>query len=570
MTKLLDSTLFALNGSTLNDCSLFSVPVTANSMTTAQIEDEEIQGKPVKCIYFNTTGYLSFNLDSTFFSSPWTVEWWEKDEGSAGTTCAVFTNIVVSSGGPSIGFINNSSTGRNMMNLSVNGSSYLYQDQIIGTNSVGSWVHRVVCYTGNDYKVYENGKLLKTFSSSATVYPINTFQMGRFRTTSAKLNKKIYNFRVVSEILYEDDFTPSTEDFTIEAFNIIKSKNIYTYNLLPEFSDVETIEVSIDNEPYKTFNAGEIISIDTTDFEAKDYKVNFTLKSPTRTINTTEVIKVLSPQYLQESASFNDIINKIKVLNENQARIKDVLIEKLKNLGIEATETKISELLDRLDEVQAGDGLEFVEHDGAPVFLGTPKPAIELKTTGFQATDKTISLGDDKHYLARVYGTGFTGTSSSICNDGTGYIDTNYALKDEGAIVIKFSATDTLSKTYGRVFRANTDGPSLYYKQATGKYEIKFYGVAGGYMQDIDPSSIKLKKVILTWSMKKKVAKLYADGALIKTLELDSVNFNPGSSLHIGDNQQFDTSRNAYTIPYYIYEFKAFDCYLDENIITEV
>lgn len=570
MTKLSNSTLFALNGSTLNDFSLFGVPVTANSMTVSQIEDEEIQGKAIKCINFNNAGWLAFNLDSTFLNSPWSIEWWEKDIKTGGAVSAMFTNSVDSSANASGVLCTTSTNQRCITNMTAQGSSsYFVSNKQFGDDIIDEWAHRAMVFDGTNYTFYQNGVQYLTFTGSPWKN-IDTFQIGRWRNSAGTLAKKIYNLRVEGKVLYTENFTPSIEPFKNEIFHSSKNKGIYTFSLLSEFKDIETIDVAIDNEPYKTFNAGEVITVDTTGFEAKDYQVDFTLKSATQTLYTTEIIKIYSPQHLQESDSFNEIIKKITILNSNHVRIRDLLKEKLKNLGIEATETKISELLDRLDEVQAGDGLEFVEHDGAPVFLGTPKPAIELKTTGFQATDKTISLGDDKHYLARVYGTGFTGTSSSICNDGTGYIDTNYALKDEGAIVIKFSATDTLSKTYGRVFRTNTDGPSLYYKQATGKYEIKFYGVAGGYMQDIDPSSIKLKKVILTWSMKKKVAKLYADGALIKTLELDPVNFNPGSSLHIGDNQQFDTSRNAYTIPYYIYEFKAFDCYLDENIITEV
>lgn len=566
MSVISTKTIFAIKGDSLEDFSAFSIPVTANAMTEAHIVDEELQGKAIKCLDFSTTGYLAFNLDTSFFQNPFTIEWWEKDYKTTGATLsAVFTNVATKY---SLGLANNNTVDlRNITNLSSNGSANFALNLKYGDAIANEWVHRAFVYTGTDYRFYQNGILYTTVNNASTLYSANTaFQMGRWRTSGGALCKKIYNFRVESRQLYYEDFTPNADPITKKLFHINKYKGIYEYNLAYDFKNADSVSVTVNDAPLGTFDNQTPIVVDTNSYEPGEYVIKFTITAGTNTFHYTENISINSQTHLQEYASYVDITNKIKALTVSHSNMVDILQHQLARLGVVVNENKLSKLISRLEEVK---GLEFKDHEGSPVFLEYPKPVIDLDLASFTTGNKEL-LFKNSQYKGKIVGDTYSKTGTSLDNTGTSYVDINYAPKLEGAIVLNFSATEASSSMYGRIFRTSSDGVSLYYKQASGIYEIKFYGVAGGYIQNLAPAEIENKRLIITWSAKNKVAKLYIDGALRTSLTLDPSLMQKNYALYLGDNQQNDSGRAPYTIPSSITEFKAFDCYLDENAILEV
>ena len=218
MAGLDSKVLFLLNGESFEDSSYNQIVITNNGMTEAQIVDEEINGHQIKCIDFNTTSYLSFKLDTTFFRRSWTLDWWEKDSGIDNGLSGLFTNIVASSGKNSFGVGANKIGQRNFLNMSSTGTtSYFASTYDIGADIYDEWVHRaIVCDAENgEYRVYVNGYLYSTLKSSEKCYEgYNVFNIGRWRTSAIALNKKVYNLRLSETIRYSEDFIPQVEKYT--------------------------------------------------------------------------------------------------------------------------------------------------------------------------------------------------------------------------------------------------------------------------------------------------------------------------------------------------------------------
>lgn len=216
------NTLFCLTGESLNDSSYSNIKITNNGLLESNIEDEEIEGQPIKCINFNKTGgYLTFNLDDSFLKEAWTIEWWEKDSSQYDGLSGLFTNMT-SSSGSYFGIGKYTAGNRTFVNMAENGS-YFMNTQPVGNDITDIWVHRAIVFNGvNTYSMYENGKLYKAISTTKKSYNNkNTFQMGRWRATNTALHRKIYNFRVSSCARYTEEFTPSIEKYTEEAKNHI-------------------------------------------------------------------------------------------------------------------------------------------------------------------------------------------------------------------------------------------------------------------------------------------------------------------------------------------------------------
>ena len=241
------NTLFCLTGESLNDSSYSNIKITNNGLLESNIEDEEIEGQPIKCINFNKTGgYLTFNLDDSFLKEAWTIDWWEKDSSQYDGLSGLFTNMVASSGSY-FGIGKYTAGNRTFVNMAENGS-YFMNTQPVGNDMPDIWVHRAIVFNGvNTYNMYENGKLYKTISTTKKAYNNkNTFQMGRWRATNTALHRKIYNFRVSSCARYTEEFTPSVEKYTEEPNN-----NIVIDALL---EDATLIDISNKVKELKDFN----------------------------------------------------------------------------------------------------------------------------------------------------------------------------------------------------------------------------------------------------------------------------------------------------------------------------
>lgn len=214
MSGLDNKVIFFLKGDTLKDTSNKKVSITPEGMSEAQVEQEENDGVSIKCINFNTTGCLKFDLDGNFLNDPWTIDWWEKDTDLTIKLSSVFTNTVESSGCLSIGFIANGTGKRNHANFSSNGTDYFIQNHEFGVDKENIWVHRACVYDGNKYRFFQDGKLHEEVEAPGPLYVRDKFQMGRWRVKEVQLAKKIYNFRVSTCVRWKEDFIPQKEVYT--------------------------------------------------------------------------------------------------------------------------------------------------------------------------------------------------------------------------------------------------------------------------------------------------------------------------------------------------------------------
>lgn len=216
------NTLFCLTGESYMDSSYNNINITATGLSEANIEDEEIEGQPIKCINFNTTnGYLTFNMNDSFFNNAWTIDWWEKDSSTYPGLSGLFTNMVASSGNY-FGIGKYTVGKRTFVNMAENGD-YFMSTQAVGNDTTDIWVHKAIVFNGiSTYSIYVNGKLYTTITNTKKAYNNKqTFQMGRWRATNYALHRKIYNFRVSSCARYTEEFTPSAEKYTEEPNNNI-------------------------------------------------------------------------------------------------------------------------------------------------------------------------------------------------------------------------------------------------------------------------------------------------------------------------------------------------------------
>ena len=274
----------------------------------------------------------------------------------------------------------------------------------------------------------------------------------------------------------------------------------------------------------------------------------------------------LDLEKLHEEATYNDIRAKVNALAQNHVLLRDNLKANLERFGVANEGDKFSELIEKVNDIQTS--FEFEEHTpGVPIYTKMPSPVLDLDLAKYNTGDNRIEFRNDK-YIGRVVGTGFSKATDNLTSTGTGYVDINYAPNEEGAIIFRFNGDENAVNMYGRVFRASSDGVSFYYKKATNLYEAKFY--PGGYIQHITPEQVENKRLILTWSYKLGIAKLYADGVEIGSTAIKPELMIRNYGLYLGDNQQFESGRTPYTIPYNLFEFKVYDCYLDEEMVLEV
>lgn len=469
MTGIDENVVFLLKGDSLEDFSGNKVAISLTNMTTAQIEDENNK-IDIKCINFNTPGFLKFSIDPGFLASQFTIDWWEKDENTGAGLSSVLNNVVGSSGGNSIGIISNGPGKRNHINLSYNGSSFIVSNYEFGEDKIGEWVHRAVVYDGASYKFYQNGVLYTTLEDARAVYQKGNFQIGRWRTTAKALNKKVYNFRISKCIRWTKDFKP----------------RIMVY--------------------------GEI---------DKDQS---------------------NGEKLGEDATLYDIAEK---LEEVATKIK----ENGSGTGLELEDTSENELFyDKL----------------IPVFkmdIGSPN-----NTTLHIDTISKYNRIQGK--ATSVEYSGFGVSASDIYTTGKVYIDYNWAPKEKGAIVYKFLGDiANMPNKYGCLFRADSDGPSLFYEKSSGVYRFKMY--AGLYI-NLNPEDIHRKTLVLTWSHEYRECSVYADGALIAKKEYDPSLVLLNKTIHINDNRQDKEGRTPYIIAHNIFRFECYDSYFGEKEAMEV
>ena len=567
------NTIFLLRGDTISDSSVYKNEIKLNSpFSESQIVDDEINGIPIKCIDFNNIGYLSFTLDGSFLVEPFTIEWWEYDNKTRTATSSVFTNMISSAtANDSFGIGNTSTSSANCNKLYVakSGGGYFVQDFKIGNDTFNEWVHRAIVFDGSEYKAYENGKLFGTVTSKNTCSIKHNFQMGRWRSSGGALQKKIYNLKIDKGVLYNDDFTPSVKIDKPKIFSILNTRGVYSIRCLPSFGKINQLEVTIDDKVSEIFeDTSKAIKIDTKSYglDIGEHTMKLIISFDGTTYTEEVKFRIYSANELQEYATYEEIRTKVNNLAEGCILLRDSLKANLERFGVASEGDTFGELIEKVNDIETN--FDFVEHiHGTPIYTEMPSPVLDLDLSKYNTGDNRIEFRNNK-YIGHVVGTGFSKATDNLTSTGEGYIDINYAPNEEGAIIFRFNGDENAVNMYGRVFRASSDGVSFYYKKATNLYEAKFY--PGGYIQHITPEQVENKRLILTWSYKLGIAKLYGDGIEIGSTAIKPELMIRNYGLYLGDNQQFESGRTPYTIPYNLFEFKIYDCYLDEEMVLEV
>lgn len=302
MSFIDDNVIFCLRGDEFRDSSSNAVAVVINTMNGNQIVDSENEGKKIKAINFNNSGYLTFTLNGSFLQNEYTIDWWEYDAGNITntTTTSLFNNINTASGNFNFGFVSNHKL-RNALNVgskSGTASYDIFGDFVYGDDIAKQWVHRAVIFNGSSYKFYQNGKLYAESITSKVPQRYDNFQMNRWRATSSAngLGKMIYNFRISNIVRWASEFVP-------DATQYVPSDNNHECPTLPPTN-------------------GEIIKADIEDVVIEE-------------INDTTLSSVL------------DKVIDIKVANE---KLKNNLVKVLNVKGINATvDEKMNDLIKKVN-----------------------------------------------------------------------------------------------------------------------------------------------------------------------------------------------------------------------------
>ena len=248
MAGLDKNVVFLLTGESFTDSSYNNVAITSTKLTDSNIVTEEIQGNKIKCIDFNTTGgYLSFNLDDSFFGNAWTIDWWEKDSGTYAGLSGLFTNMIAS-GGNYFGIGKYQTGTRTFVNMAQSGS-YFVNTRAVGNDITNEWVHRAIVYDGvSKYYLYQNGTLFSSVSDTKkAINNVKTFAMGKWRTNTYAYHKKVFNFRVSSIARWNDgeSFEPQIEPYSdiieggIELGSLEESATLY--DLLEKIREIKEV-----------------------------------------------------------------------------------------------------------------------------------------------------------------------------------------------------------------------------------------------------------------------------------------------------------------------------------------
>lgn len=309
MSFIDENVIFCLMGNEFRDSSSNATPITINGMNGNQIIESENEGKKVKAIDFNTTGYLTFNLNGSFLQNEYTIDWWEFDNGNATATSSLFTNITTSTGNYYFALASTKSGDalRNIIGISSKPSaSYdILSNFSIGTEIKNEWVHRAVVFDKKNgmYRFFENGKLFVEVAKTAVPQKCDTFQMNRFRATNAALQKKIYNFRVSNSVRYIEEFIPDATQYI--PSNDTGNDNDHECPIIPPI-DNEIIKADIEDVIVEEITDTTLSSVVDKIIDIKD--ANNKLKN--------NLVKVLNVKGIDATTDekMNDLIKKV---NEN-------------------------------------------------------------------------------------------------------------------------------------------------------------------------------------------------------------------------------------------------------------
>lgn len=204
-----EHTLLLLHGDSLEDSSMYQVPITNSGVVVSSDQSKFGNGS----MYFDGSSYLTISASDIGldFNADWTIDWWGNASKQNGSACAVFYMQNANNG-----FICYSNSG-NSVRLFAGDSGWTFVPvTVIGTEVVGTWTHRAVVKSGSTIRCFEDGILTAEIPVSGSITMKESFLIG-FRNTpsySGGYFGYIEEFRVSDIARWSENFTPPTEPYT--------------------------------------------------------------------------------------------------------------------------------------------------------------------------------------------------------------------------------------------------------------------------------------------------------------------------------------------------------------------
>ena len=213
-------------------------------------------------MYFDGSGdYLSLSSMDSLNLPTWTAECYWRTTTTSTTEQGIFAsadhyfNLLY----------NRNST--NTLRLYLGTGSWTITGGTDGSKSdfaSNTWYHIAVVYDGTDYKVYVNGSLDLTVSSSTKVGTNSNFYIGKGSTSTQLLNGYMDEIRISNTARYTTTFTPSTTAFTEDA-NTLLLIHSDTTNGSTTFTDDSGVVGGLGNDASSNTNNWTVNNLVATD-----------------------------------------------------------------------------------------------------------------------------------------------------------------------------------------------------------------------------------------------------------------------------------------------------------------
>lgn len=185
---------------------------TENLGTSGTVTNNSVINTPNDLLYFDGNGYLSLSNNIITGINDWSIDWWEYRLDATDSRAVYHSNYSSRSGyGMLIGY--SSSNKIYAYATSANSTWNIFSGLSMGSLKVGEWVHRAMCRKGSNFYTFENGKLISTATSTASIAGNLTPTIGYYDySTVPKFYGYIKHLRISNIARWTGDFTPPNKD----------------------------------------------------------------------------------------------------------------------------------------------------------------------------------------------------------------------------------------------------------------------------------------------------------------------------------------------------------------------
>lgn len=206
-----ENTLFLLHGDTIEDSSMYSVPITNNGVTVSDAQSK-FGGKS---LYFNGSAYITIIQNNIIFGeADFTLEWWEFRTASM-PDGGVFHQTY----GNGIGFgfsVAHQVNGQLGLYIATTSSTWdaVSNPAFMGTEYLNQWIHRALVRSNGRFIGFQNGTKMSEVQSSVNLRYTPNPTIGFYNYNSGEFfSGYIDEFRISNVARWTSNFTPPTEPY---------------------------------------------------------------------------------------------------------------------------------------------------------------------------------------------------------------------------------------------------------------------------------------------------------------------------------------------------------------------